>query len=182
MATNNFSGSHRDLPMENTEMCSKENATKRPRTNESLGKGTPLPVILTLDANIISLRRKLETVASRKFFWKIAAGTQITKSMADCNATQHFLTVESLHYFTSHTKRDKPVKSCYQVFAWQYFYREHHCGLPGDTLRRHQCKTEDCQTFYYRRRCRRPLPPLFLINYSSKKSKSSRNFQIYIIL
>jgi hypothetical protein len=92
-------------------MCSKGNATKTPGTNDNLGKGTPLPIILTLVAKIISLQRKVETVVSREFFWNTAAGTQVTKSMVDYNATKQFLTAENPHYFTFSTKRDIPVKS-----------------------------------------------------------------------
>jgi hypothetical protein len=50
--------------MENVEMGIEGNSTKTPGTNESLGIGRPPPIILTSEANLISLQRGLKSVMS----------------------------------------------------------------------------------------------------------------------
>jgi hypothetical protein len=71
--------------MENVEMGSEGNSTKTRRTNESLGKGRPHPIIVISQANLISLWRGLESFVSGEFFfWNNATGTRITtKSTVD---------------------------------------------------------------------------------------------------
>jgi hypothetical protein len=54
VATNNSFAPLRDLPMENAETGREENSTKTPETNESKGKSTPPPTVLTSEANLIN--------------------------------------------------------------------------------------------------------------------------------
>jgi hypothetical protein len=94
VATNNFFAPLRDLPMENADTGSEGNSTERPGTNGSPGKGRTSPVVLTSEANLISLQRELKSVVSGEFLFRnTATGTRITtKSMVDYNAVQKFIT------------------------------------------------------------------------------------------
>jgi hypothetical protein len=118
--------------MENVEPRSVGSCTKLPETKDSLGKGGPPPfvLVLTLEANLISLQRELKCVVKGEFF-RIT-----TKIMMNHNVTQKFFTEKNLYFFTFYIK----------AFAWKYFFRGHHCGPPGDRLQRHLCKTNDHPT------------------------------------
>jgi hypothetical protein len=48
--------------METMELGSKGNSIKTPERNDSLGKGWPAPITLTLEAKLISLQRVLKSV------------------------------------------------------------------------------------------------------------------------
>jgi hypothetical protein len=78
VATNNFFVPFTDLPKENVETGSEGNSTKTPETNESPGNGRPPPIVLTSEANTISLQRELRIVVSREFFRITATGTRFT--------------------------------------------------------------------------------------------------------
>jgi hypothetical protein len=54
--------------MENEETATEENSTKTPGTNESTGKGRSPPIVLTSEANLISLQRELKNIVSEEFF------------------------------------------------------------------------------------------------------------------
>jgi hypothetical protein len=92
------------------ERGSKGNSTKTHGMNESPGKGRPPFIVLSSEANLISLQRELKSVVSDS-----SSGTlqlkPITKSMVDYNAIQKFLTKKNLHFFTFYTKVDKLVKA-----------------------------------------------------------------------
>jgi hypothetical protein len=75
--------------------------------NENTGKGRPPPIILTSEANLISLQREQKMLVSREFF----RNTATTKSMVDYNTVQMFLTEKNLHFFTFYTKVGKSVKT-----------------------------------------------------------------------
>jgi hypothetical protein len=77
----------KDLLTENAETGSEGNSTKTPGTNETTGKGRPPPIVLTSEANLISLQRELKSVVSGEFFFRnTATGIRITtKSMVDYN-------------------------------------------------------------------------------------------------
>jgi hypothetical protein len=92
--------------MENEELGNEGNSTKTP------------PIILTFEANLISLQRELRSAVTGEFFLRnTATGTWITtKSMMDYNAIQKFLTEKNLHFFTFYTKADKPVKAIIRHF------------------------------------------------------------------
>jgi hypothetical protein len=68
MATSNFLAPLRDLPMGNEEMGSEGNSTKTYGANESTGKSRPPHIVLSSEANLISLQRKLKSVMSGEFF------------------------------------------------------------------------------------------------------------------
>jgi hypothetical protein len=86
---NNFFTPLRDLPVENAMTGKEGNSIKTLGTNESPGKSCPPPIILTLEANLISLQRELKSVMSGKFFQNIATGSQITtRSTVHYNAIQ----------------------------------------------------------------------------------------------
>jgi hypothetical protein len=99
--------------MENAETGSERNSTKTPGTNENTDKGRPHLLVLTSDANLISLQRELKSVVSGEFLFRnTATGTRITtKSMVDYNATQKLLTEQNLHFSTFYKKADKPIKA-----------------------------------------------------------------------
>jgi hypothetical protein len=54
-------------------------------SSENIDKDRPPPVVLTSEANLLSLQKDLKTVVTGKFFfWNTASGTRIaTKNMAD---------------------------------------------------------------------------------------------------
>jgi hypothetical protein len=60
--------------------AAKKNSTKTPRTNDSLDKGRPPLIILSSEANLISLQRELKSVVSGEFFFRnTATRNRITK-------------------------------------------------------------------------------------------------------
>jgi hypothetical protein len=163
--------------MKNVETDSAENSTKTAETNESPDKVRPHPIVLTSEANLVNLQRKLKSVVSWKFFFRNSAtGTQFTvKSMVDCSAIRKFLTEKNLRFFTYYTYADnEPVESISGIFLAISMQR---IGSQEDRLRRHQCKTDDCLTSHSRKRGHTHLP-LPLPSYASKESKSSRNLKI----
>jgi hypothetical protein len=100
--------------MENKKACREGNSTKTPGTSESTGEGRPPPVVITSEANLISLQRELRSVVSAVFFFRnTATGTRVTaKSIVDYNAMQKFLTEKkSDRFLIFYTKADKPVKA-----------------------------------------------------------------------
>jgi hypothetical protein len=89
---NNFFAQLRDLHMENAETGREENSTKTSGLNESTGKRRPPPIVLTLEANFISLQRE-KKCREQEVLLQSAIGTRITTQiMVDYNATQKFLT------------------------------------------------------------------------------------------
>jgi hypothetical protein len=100
------------LPMGNAEICSEGNSTKTPGTNESTSKHRPPPILLTSEANLISLQKELKSVVRGDFFQNTATRTWITtKSMVDYNAMQKFLAEKNLQFLIFYTKADKLVKT-----------------------------------------------------------------------
>jgi hypothetical protein len=107
VVTKNFFAPLRAAPMEGAEVCD-----ERSSSNDNPDKGRPPPLVLSSEANILSLQKDLKTVVTGEFFFRnTASGTRITtKSMADYKATQNLLSQRGLTYFTFYTKGDKPVK------------------------------------------------------------------------
>jgi hypothetical protein len=98
--------------VENVELGSKGNSSKTPETNEFRAKVCH-PIILTPEANLISLQRETKTSCGRGVHLpEHCKRNPITsKSMVDYNAIQEFRTEKNLHFFTFYTKADKPVKA-----------------------------------------------------------------------
>jgi hypothetical protein len=147
-------------------------AVKETGTNESQGKGRPPPFVLTSEANlrVCSLQRELQSVVSGEFFFRnTATRNRITaKSVVDYTAIKNSSLTKCSTFLHFTQKTDNPVNA---------FCRGHHCGPPGDRLRRHKCKTHDGLASNSRSRGHTHHPPP-LPGYASKKSKSSRNVQI----
>jgi hypothetical protein len=79
---------------------------------KSLDKSRPPPIILTSEANQISLQKQHRSVVNRKFFHNTATGIQITtKNMADYRLIQTSLANKGYPYFTFYTKAEKPIKA-----------------------------------------------------------------------
>jgi hypothetical protein len=83
-----------------------------PSLDNNLQNGTPHPIVLTSEVNILSLQKDLKAVVTGEFFRNIGSGTRITtKSMADYKTIQNVLSQKGLTFFTFNTKGDKPVKA-----------------------------------------------------------------------
>jgi hypothetical protein len=67
--------------MKNAEMSNEGNPTNTPVTNECTGKGRPPTIVLTSEAKLISLQRKLNSVVSVEFFHSSVTGTRITTTI-----------------------------------------------------------------------------------------------------
>jgi hypothetical protein len=78
----------RGFTYENAKTGSESISTETPGTNESMFNGRPPPIVLTFEANLISLHKEPKIVVSGEiFFWNTATDTQITtKSMLNQNA------------------------------------------------------------------------------------------------
>jgi hypothetical protein len=65
-------------------------ASDEGQSSDNTDKGRPPPIVLTSEANLLSLQKALKTVVTGKFFRSAASGTRITtKNMADHKATQN---------------------------------------------------------------------------------------------
>jgi hypothetical protein len=93
--------------MEVVEVCG-----ETPSSDNNLDNGTPHPIFLTSEVNLLSLPKDLKVVVTREFFRNTASGIRITtKIMADYKTIQNLLSQKGLPFFTFYTKGDKPVKA-----------------------------------------------------------------------
>jgi hypothetical protein len=96
--------------VENLEPSREGDSTKTPGTNKITGKVRPPSIALTAET-IVSIQRELESIVSGEFFRSTVTGTRTTtKSMANYNAVQKFLTENNLIFFSFYTKAYKPVE------------------------------------------------------------------------
>jgi hypothetical protein len=70
-----------------------EGSSSTPQDKEKLDKDSPPPIVLTSEANLISLQKELKSIVSEEFFFRnTATGTRITtKNLADYKAIQTLL-------------------------------------------------------------------------------------------
>jgi hypothetical protein len=71
-AINNFFAPLRAVPMKGAEVSDEASSS------ENIDKGRPTPIVLTSEANILSLQKDLKTAVTGEFFRNTASGTRIT--------------------------------------------------------------------------------------------------------
>jgi hypothetical protein len=96
MANKNFFAPLRTVPKEGAEVSDEASSS------EYIDKGRPPPIVLTSEANLLSLQKDLKTVVTRGFFFRnTASGTRITtKNMALYKATQNLLSQKNPPFYT----------------------------------------------------------------------------------
>jgi hypothetical protein len=72
VAVKNFYAPFRAVPMEGAEISDEASSS------ENIDKGRPPPIVLTSEANPLSLHKDLKTVVTGEFFRNTASGTRIT--------------------------------------------------------------------------------------------------------
>jgi hypothetical protein len=116
VASRNFIASMRTIAMKGAEPSS-EGSSSTPHAKESLDKDSPSPIILTTEANLISLQKQIKSVVNWEFLFRNTAtgnGFQ-QKNMADSKAIQTSCLLHVLH------KSRKIHQRSHQALAEQKF-------------------------------------------------------------